>query len=131
MNIYIDKPNLLSVIHSVKNDRYSDCIKMLKNCFSIYFTFSKDDVKKLPNADKVDIMYVLTNEILRNGTEDKISEGVIECIKKHKAVSRELVKNENDRILVDFSFAFDLNYDVCLKDYKNGFIEFYNHLGNK
>lgn len=60
MNIYIDKPNLLSVIHSVKNDRYSDCIKMLKNCFSIYFTFSKDDVKKLPNADKVDIMQWLT-----------------------------------------------------------------------
>ena len=87
--------------------------------------------KLIRDADKVDIMYVLTNEILRNGTLDKISDGVVECIKEHKAVPRAIVKNENDRILVDFSFAFDLNYDVCLKDYKNGFIEFYNHLGNK
>ena len=87
--------------------------------------------KLIRDADKVDIMYVLTNEIIRNGTDDLITKEVIECIKEHKAVPRKIVNNENDRILVDFSFAFDLNYDVCLKDYKNGFIEFYNHLGNK
>lgn len=87
--------------------------------------------KLIRDADKVDIMYVLTNEIIRNGTDDLITKEVIECIKEHRAVPRKIVNNENDRILVDFSFAFDLNYDVCLKDYKNGFIEFYNHLGNK
>ena len=87
--------------------------------------------KLIRDADKVDIMYVLTNEIIRNGTDDLITKEVIECIKEHKPVPRKIVNNENDRILVDFSFAFDLNYDVCLKDYKNGFIEFYNHLGNK
>jgi len=87
--------------------------------------------KLIRDADKVDIMYVLTNEIIRNGTDDEITKEVIECIKEHRAVPRKIVNNENDRILVDFSFAFDLNYDVCLKDYKNGFIEFYNHLGNK
>ena len=53
-------PNLLSVIHSAKDDRYSDCIKMLKNCFSIYFTFSRNDVKKLSNDDKADILQWFT-----------------------------------------------------------------------
>jgi HD superfamily phosphohydrolase YqeK len=87
--------------------------------------------KLIRDADKVDIMYVLTNEIIRKGTDEEITKEVKDCIKEHKAVPRKIVNNENDRILVDFSFAFDLNYDVVLKDYKNGFIEFYNHLVNK
>ena len=117
-------------------DEY-DLIKFaIKNHNKLSIEETNDDryikfAKLIRDADKVDIMYVLTNEIIRKGTDEEITKEVIDCIKEHKAVPRKIVNNENDRILVDFSFAFDLNYDVVLKDYKNGFIEFYNHLGNK
>ena len=108
----------------------------IKNHNKLYIENIDDDryikfAKLIRDADKVDIMYVLTNEIIRKGTDEEITDEVYKCIKNHKSISRDLVKNENDRILVDFSFVFDLNYDVVLKDYKNNFIEFYNKLENK
>lgn len=52
MRIYIDKPNLLSIIHSAKGDKYSDCIRMLKKNFTIFFTFAKNDILNLNASDK-------------------------------------------------------------------------------
>lgn len=86
--------------------------------------------KLIRDADKVDIMYVLTNEILRKGTDEGYTEEAMEYIRNYKNVPRTCVKNDNDRILVDISFVFDLNYDVVLEDYKNNFIEFYNNIEN-
>lgn len=60
MKIYIDKPNLLSVIRSAKEDKYNDCMRMLKNYFKIFFTFEKDDIKSFENIDKQDVMGWLT-----------------------------------------------------------------------
>ena len=60
MNIHIDKPNLLSIIHSVKNDNYKDCMRMLKNNFNIFFSFDKDDIKKFDVLEKQDVMDWLT-----------------------------------------------------------------------
>ena len=86
--------------------------------------------KLIRDADKVDIMYVLTNEIERKGTTEGYTKEAMEYIRNYKNVPRTCVKNENDRILVDISFVFDLNYDVVLEDYKKNFIEFYNNMEN-
>jgi hypothetical protein len=55
MNIYIDKPNLLSIVHSVKKENYSDCMRMLKENFRLFFTFSKQDIENLEQDDKKDV----------------------------------------------------------------------------
>ena len=60
MNIYIDKSNLLSVVHSAKKENYHDCMRMLKDNFSIYFTFAKKDIINLEQDDKQDVMQWLT-----------------------------------------------------------------------
>lgn len=56
MDIYIDKPNLLSIVHSYKNEQYADCIRMLKDNFRIIFTFDKDEIKNMESNDKQDVM---------------------------------------------------------------------------
>lgn len=60
MNIYIDKPNLLSIIHSAKSETYSDCMRMLKNNFCMFFTFAKGDILQLDSLEKQDAMQWLT-----------------------------------------------------------------------
>lgn len=88
--------------------------------------------KLIRDADKVDIMYVLTNEIIRKGSNEGYTEEAMDYIRQHKAVPRTCVSvgNDNDKILIDMSFVFDLNYDVSLEDYKKNFIEFYNNIEN-
>ena len=60
MNIYIDKPNLLSIIHSAKSETYSDCMRMLKDNFCVFFTFVKGDILQLDPLEKQDAMQWLT-----------------------------------------------------------------------
>lgn len=61
MNIYIDKPNLLSVIHSARDEKYRDCMRMLKNNFNIFFSFKRDDIKNFDDVtEKPDVMSWLT-----------------------------------------------------------------------
>ena len=60
MNIFIDKPNLLSVIRSAKKENYNDCMRMLKDNFTIFFTFAKKDILSLGQNDKQDVMQWLT-----------------------------------------------------------------------
>jgi len=103
------------------------------NKLNIEYTDNKEYIKfakLIRDADKVDIMYVLTNEIIRKGTDEGYTEEAMEYIRNYKNIPRVCVKNDNDRILVDISFVFDLNYDVVLEDYKNNFIEFYNNIEN-
>lgn len=57
MNVYIDKSNLLSVIHSVNHDKYNDCMRMLKDNYDIFLTFSKNEID---GEDKKDILLWLT-----------------------------------------------------------------------
>lgn len=47
MNVYIDKRNLVSYVHSRGDARFEDCNTMLKKCCDIKFTFSKNEVEKL------------------------------------------------------------------------------------
>ena len=71
MRIYIDKPNLLSIIHSPRGDKYSDCIRMLKKNFTIFFTFAIDDIKTMNSNDKNDIMLWLSQMTTGIGLSDE------------------------------------------------------------
>ncbi len=83
------------------------------------------------DADKVDIMYVLSKEIHDQATDEGYNDEIIKCIKEHKSVSRTLTKNINDRILVKFGFVFDIYNDIVLEDYKKFFIDYYKDIEYK
>lgn len=107
----------------------------IKNHNKLTITGSDDEryirfAKLIRDADKVDIMYTFSGERKKIATNDKIKDVVYKYIKEHKIVPRIYTDNENERILIDFGFVFDLNYDVVLNDYKTNFINFYNNIEN-
>lgn len=61
MNAYFDFSNFLSLIHSANDDRYADCMRMLKDNFHIYFTFTKESIDNASSDDKSDIMQWFTS----------------------------------------------------------------------
>ena len=61
MNVYFDFSNLLSFIHSAKDSRYDDCMRMIKDNFDIKFTFTRDAINEACKDDKDDIMQWFTN----------------------------------------------------------------------
>lgn len=87
--------------------------------------------KLIRDADKVDIMYVLGHEIHEQATDDKINPEITKLFYEHQVIPSVLTSNINDRIIVQFAFVFDLNYDVVLKDYRNYFEDFYQNVEYK
>ena len=104
------------------------------NKFNIPKNLSKRTLKHLNlirDVDKIDIMFLygyLDEGILRS-TEEKLSEEVVNELMHHDLINREFVKNKNDSICAHYAFAFDINYDECLKEYKKNFIK-YNEVVN-
>ena len=89
-------------------------------------------VKLIKDVDKLDIMFLygIPNEIVYNSSDDEISFEVMEAIKKHQLVNRLFCKNVNDRICIQYAFAFEIYNDICLKEYMKNFI-IYNNVVNK
>lgn len=77
MNVYIDKRNLVSYVHSKGDARFEDCNTMLKKCCDIKFTFSKEDIEALEKDDAVMVMMWITKMSQGVGIErDNVKWGV-------------------------------------------------------
>lgn len=86
--------------------------------------------KLIRDVDKIDILYLLCyKEIIT--TDDPISDEIRNDIFKHKQASRKYAKNDNDKLAIHLSFAFDINYDICLKEFKQNFVAYCNLIKNK
>ena len=111
----IQNHNKLSISNNYKNK------KMLRHA------------KLIRDVDKIDIILIAgkLHEIKRKATNEDLSPNVLECIKKHKSIPREYIKNKNDRIAMYFAFAFDINYNICLKEIKRNLIYLYKEINDK
>ena len=92
--------------------------------------------KIVRDADKIDILYSFSTNILLEIEEDEnegISDEVRENFLNHNLVKKENVKNKNDRILMLLSLIYDINYDYSIERIKNEkYVEkFYEHIKNK
>lgn len=96
---------------------------------------SDDRVLKFANlirdVDKIDIMYllgVLGDLNKKINRELEVTPEVKKCIFEHEAVANEIVQNYNDRLVVQFAFAFNIKNDVVLEEYKEYFNAYYKQL---
>ena len=89
--------------------------------------------KLLRDIDKIDIIFLNSNikEIRHEATSQSISNRVINSIKKHESVNKKHIKNINDKIAFRFSFAFDINYDICLRELKENLICYYYSINDQ
>ena len=68
------------------------------------------------------------HELNLKATDDSLTKEVLECIKEHKTIDKRYSKTKNDRIAVQFAFAFDIYNDVCLEELKENYKEFYKQI---
>ena len=89
--------------------------------------------KLIRDMDKIDILYLIAHyknhKLL--ATDDPITKEVSDSIYKHVQVEKNKRKNSNDKIVTMLGFAFDINYDECLKEFKSNIEYFYNTIDNK
>ena len=83
--------------------------------------------KLIRDTDKVDIVYVegYLDELNIRTTNDEISKEVKELLKNHKNILYEYEKNKNDSIAVVFSYVFDINNNIVLKELKQNYKYYY------
>lgn len=82
--------------------------------------------KLIRDTDKMDIMIAV---IGRTKSDDsKISTEVKEAIMNHALINRKYAVTNNDRVAIQFGFAFNVYNDIMLKEYKDNFIKFHESL---
>ena len=76
--------------------------------------------KLIRDTDKIDILYLLgyLKELDVTPTKDKIHKKVLDDFYNHKVVAKRDVKNLNDHIVLQYSFIYDINYEICLPEMK-------------
>ena len=86
--------------------------------------------KLIRDIDKMDIIYLMGNLYKYETTSDEISKKVKEDILNHKQAKKEDIKNKNDELALCFSFAFDINFDECINEFKENLDSFYKSLND-
>ncbi len=89
--------------------------------------------KLIRDVDKVDILYLLgyLGELDTKASDCRISDSVLSSIRANSLCRYDHILNVNDEIALKFAFAFDINYDVCLKELKDNLFYFYQRIGHQ
>lgn len=61
MNVYFDKANFVSYIHSVNKANFEECNIMLKNKCNLFFNFNKEDIEEIEEDDDYISMWMSQN----------------------------------------------------------------------
>ncbi len=90
-----------------------------------------EHAKLIRDIDKIDIMHIygISNKLRSDISE--ISESIINSVRNHSEILRTNEKTKNDEIVTAFAWAFDINYDECLEEFKTNLNIFYNILDHK
>ena len=82
--------------------------------------------KLIRDTDKLDILYIFgtLHEIKMKISDAKLSPEVKEALKNHITADRELIHNNNDHYASQMAFAYDINNDVTLYEYKENLKSF-------
>lgn len=86
--------------------------------------------KLIRDTDKIDILYLLgeLKELNTKAIDEPVTDKIIESIMNERSSLRSDEKNSNDRIATKFTFAFDINNDICLKEIKKNITSFYKQI---
>lgn len=89
--------------------------------------------KLIRDTDKLDILYNMAylKQIKVISTDEDISQFVLEDVKNKRSVNNKHIKNNNDKIVRTFTFAFNIYNDICLKEIKKYFEVIYENLEHK
>lgn len=89
--------------------------------------------KIIRDADKIDIINKLIDKLEFNEVDMPLSAEVLNTIKNEKSVPYALIKNDNDKLAINFAYVFDINFNESIKIiYQNeGYQKYFNSIKNK
>ena len=137
---YLKEENVLSQCHIAK-ENYEVVYKAIKNHNKLAIDKSLNNRELLfseliRDADKLDILYALGNKDIKetiNEDDSNITKEVKETFFNGKPVEKKLAKNKNDKIIIFFSFIFDIHLDITFDIIKTNkyYQKIYKRLKNK
>ncbi len=88
--------------------------------------------KLIRDTDKIDILYLesVSKNLKLRVTDDEIAKEIRDDFFKHDSVLLKHKKSINDHFILYFAYAYDINYDICLKEVKNNIDNLYKNLDN-
>ncbi len=117
-------------INKFSSDNYDTILKAVKyhNKYKVPNTLSDKNklfVNITRDADKLDILYLVSKKTLGIKTEDsKMSKKVYNDLLNGKLIKKSDIKTKADQIAVRIGFIFDINYSVSYKIMKEkGYID--------
>lgn len=128
VNILFDE-NLIRKF--IKEDKYDEIIKKsiyAHNKLSVLPTYTDEEKlysKIIRDADKIDILYILSNQAKEIEIDEEIvSDEVIGCFLNKKLVDKKYIKTELDNLIANMAYVYDINFDFSLnilkqRDYVN------------
>ena len=108
----------------VKNEEWYPIIEFaIRNHNKQFLEEVKDErvmkhARLIRDTDKIDIIYLMgvLKIIDVTPTKDKINEKMLKEFFNREEISRKDIKNKNDHYVIYYSFAFDVNNTICLKE---------------
>ena len=133
--VYIIKKEQMLKHFNIDASDYDIVYKAIKNHNKYKIEECNDEniirhAKLIRDTDKIDILLVM-GALKETGSvidDSKVSRKVIEEIKKHRTVSKKDMKTKNDSFVNKLAFAYDINYDCCLKELQHNMEYFYKQL---
>ena len=79
--------------------------------------------KLIRDTDKIDIIYLMgeLKEVKIKPTKQRITKQILEEFYEHKKVDNKLIKTRNDYSVIRYSFVFDINNTICLKELRKNY----------
>ena len=122
----------------IEDDKYDKIIELAiinhnKDKKDLPQNLSKDEelfVKLIRDSDKTDILYILTFENEKtvwdsdNLEEEKFTEEIYNEFMNDRAIKYSNMKTHADRLIANFAYVFDFNYDFALNYvYEKGYFD--------
>lgn len=89
--------------------------------------------KLIRDIDKLDIIYLLgfLGELNTKAIDEPINKEIYNSIMNNETAKYKDIKNKNDSIACQFAYAFDINNDICLKEFKDNLYYFYKQIDSE
>ena len=138
--VYLKECDALDYCNIPKED-YQIVYKAIKNHNKFIIDKKLNDrellfTKLIRDADKLDILYALSNKKIKpeiKEDDSEISPNVKDKFFECKVIKRSDAKNKNDKIIIVFSFIFDIYLDTTMNMIKTNdyYYKIYKRLKNK
>ena len=82
--------------------------------------------KLIRDVDKIDCSFIESSRKNKYDVDTNVSINVRKDFIAHKTINHKDIKNDADRVVAILALGFDINNDMCIDEFENNIVNFYN-----